>query len=449
MAGKCRVWEEDWSGPEKLELMVVGLGLGRAKLWFPWKQEDLGSQGQDPHTTKKRVRFTFRPPGAGNTAYRETKAKVYSAEVKQPRAGPARTGYLRGCWAAPRPVEHRTEKLRKVSSAGRCIRVSQSPDTSSLAVTLNELQLDLGEKRWDSSRKFVEDSSGPPPPYLSLINNFFEPEKLTMALMGLKETTVEMMTLDKQIKQAQIWQEPLMKETWQLLSEKLHVQAENKFFLEYLTNKTERYRRQFEKLWNSYLQRSGETEQRRQESASKYAKQTSELNTELLQKGKIQSDLNQQLQALRDVSLLKEKQERAMQTLEEEKRKVQAETTGKKQEIQVQYLQEKALLEKQLSEPDVRQLGKRKGKKLNRKIQALELAAENYTFELYRSVRRENQQLQKELLQQTWQCQKLQTTQRQFKTQKRQLQQEQWYVEGLIRGRQRLQGMRQKQEPLP
>ncbi|KAM5254106.1 coiled-coil domain-containing protein 121 isoform 1-T1 [Hipposideros larvatus] len=452
MAGKWRLWEEHRRGPEKLELKVVGLGLGRAKLWFPWKQDDTGSRGQGEHSAKKTVSFPCRPQGAGNRGAREPKAQVYSAkEVKQLRTGPARTAVgwdSRGCSAAPRPVEHRTKKLLKLSSRGRRIRLSQSPDTISLAVTLSELQQDLGDKRWDSCRKFAEDSSGPPPPYLTFINNFFKPEKPTTAAMRLKETTVELMTLDKQIKQAQIRQVPLMKETWQLLTEKLQVQDENKFFLEYLTNETEKYRGQFEKLWNNYLQRSGAIERRRQESASKHAKQTSELKTEVLQKEKIQSDLKQQLQVLRDVSLLKEKQEQAIQALEEEKKQVQAETAAKKQEVQVQYLQEKALLEKQLSEPDVRQLGKRK-QKLNRKTQALELAAENYAFEFYRGVCRENQQLQKELLQQTWQCQKLQATQRQFKNQKQQLQQEQWYVESLIRGRQRLQGMCQRQGPPP
>lgn len=284
-----------------------------------------------------------------------------------------------------------------------------------------------------SSFRFAEDSSGPPPPYLSLINNFFKPKKLTKKAVELKEQAVEMMTLNKQIKQAQIRQEPLMEETRQLLTEKLHVQAENKFFLEYLTNKTDIYRRQHEKLWINYLQNSREAVRRRQESASKYTKQTSELKTQLLQKEKIQSNLQHQLQALRDVSLLREKQDRAMQTLQEEKKKVQAEIAVKKQEVQVQYLQEKALLKKQLSEPDMRQLGKRKGKELNRK------AAENYTFEFCRCVGRENQQLQKELLQQTWQCQKLQAIQSQFKNQKQQLQQDQWYVECLLRGRQRLQ----------
>lgn len=265
-------------------------------------------------------------------------------------------------------------------------------------------------------------------------------ERLTKEGMRFEEKTVmEIMKLNKQIKQAQIQQEPLMEETRQLYSEKFLVQAENKFFLEYLTNKTEECRRQPEKLWNHHLQKSREIEQSRKESASKYAKQTSVFKTELLQKEKIQSNLKQQLQAMRHISLLKEEQEREMQTLQGEKRQIQADTAAKKEEVQVQFLQEKALLEKQLSELDMRQLGKRERKELNRKSQALELAAKQCNFEFCCGVNRENQQLQKELLQLIQQCQELQTAQNQLKNQKQQLQQEQWYVECLIQGRELLQ----------
>ncbi|KAI5948341.1 Coiled-coil domain-containing protein 121 [Manis javanica] len=291
-----------------------------------------------------------------------------------------------------------------------------------------------------ASWRFADNSSSSSPPYLSLINNFFKPEKLTKEGMRFEEKTVmEIMKLNKQIKQAQIQQEPLMEETRQLYSEKFLVQAENKFFLEYLTNKTEECRRQPEKLWNHHLQKSREIEQSRKESASKYAKQTSVFKTELLQKEKIQSNLKQQLQAMRHISLLKEEQEREMQTLQGEKRQIQADTAAKKEEVQVQFLQEKALLEKQLSELDMRQLGKRERKELNRKSQALELAAKQCNFEFCCGVNRENQQLQKELLQLIQQCQELQTAQNQLKNQKQQLQQEQWYVECLIQGRELLQ----------
>ncbi|XP_034856696.1 coiled-coil domain-containing protein 121 [Mirounga leonina] len=403
----------------------------------------MGSPRQDPHGSKmRRVRFSFGPQGAGEPA-----AGAYSAadEVQQLRAGPAGTGAEcdpEGCWAASRPGEHGTEKLRKLSARGRHLQVSQAPDNSapSLAVTVSEPRRDLGDERLDSWSKFAKDSRSSPPPYLSLINNFFKPEKLRNSETRFKEkTVVEMMKLNNQIKQTQIQQELLMEETRQLYAEKLLVQTENKFFLEYLTKKTEEYGGQPEKLCNNYLQKTEEIERRRQESASKYAKQTSVFKRELLQKEKIQFNLKQQLQALRNVSLLKEKQEREIQILQEEKKKTQAETDAKKQEVQVQLLQEKAFLEKQLSEPDMRQLGKRKRKELDRKAQALEQEAKQYTFEFYCSIRRENRELGKKLLQQTQQCQELQAIKSQLKNQKQQLQQEQWYVQCLIRGRQRLQ----------
>eukprot|EP00071_Canis_lupus_P003403 XP_003640343.1 coiled-coil domain-containing protein 121-like isoform X1 [Canis lupus familiaris] len=403
-----------------------------------------------PRSQMRRVRFSFRPQGAGDGAAGELAAGPYSAadEVQELRAGQAGTGAEcdpGGCWAAPTPGEHRTEKLRKRSARGRRVRASGAPDSSapSLAVPLGEPHRRLGDGRSDSGSKFAKDSRSSSPPYLSLINDFFKPEKLGKSEMRFKEkAVVEMTKLNNQIKQAQSQQESLMEETKQLYAEKLLVQTENKFFLEYLTNKTEEYRMQPEKLWNSYLQKSQEIEQRRRDYASKYAKQTSVFKRELLQKEKIQCNLKQQLQTLRKISLLKEKQEREIQILQDEKKKTPAETDAKKQEIQVQLLQEKAFLEKQLSEPDMGQLGKRKRKELDGKAQALELEAKQYTFEFYRGIRRENRELRKKLLQQTQQCQELQATKSQLDNQKQQLQLEQWYVEGLIRARQRLQRRR-------
>ncbi|XP_033032088.1 coiled-coil domain-containing protein 121 isoform X2 [Trachypithecus francoisi] len=249
-----------------------------------------------------------------------------------------------------------------------------------------------------------------------------------------------MTDLTKHIKQAQIQREQLLEEYRELYQEKLLVQAENRFFLEYLTNKTEEYTKQPEKVWNSYLQKSGEIERRRQESASRYAEQISVLKTALLQKENIQSSLKRKLQAMRDIAILKEKQEKEIQTLQEEKKKVQAETAAKTREVQAQLLQEKRLLEKQLSEPDRKLLGKRKRSELNKKAQALKLAAKRSIFEYSCGLKRENQQFKKELLQLIEQAQKLTATQSHLENRKQQLQQEQWYLESLIRGRQRLQG---------
>ncbi|ELK14080.1 coiled-coil domain-containing protein 121 [Pteropus alecto] len=428
MSGLWRFWDDRWRVTEIETLSVMGLGLGKPKLWFPREPDETGSRGQGFRSKKKRVRFTFDPQTAGNRAAKGPTARVLSApeKVKQLRAGPARDRM--GHWAEPRPAEHRTEKL---PLRGRDLRLMQAPSTSYVGIT--KLQQDVG-----SESKFAEDSSVTPPPYLSLMNNVFKSERLTKAAMWLKEKTVEIMRLNMLVKQAQIRQEPLRKETHQLLTEKLRVQAENKFFEEYLTKNTEARREQYEKLWEVYLQKCGEIQRRKQESASKYVKQTEELKSKFLQKEKIQFDLEQQLQAMKDISLVREKQERRIQTLQEEKKKAQAETDAKKQEVEIRFLQEKALLEKKLREPDVTHLGKEERKALHRKAQALQSAAEKSTFDFHLGIRRQSERLQKEILQQTWQCQELQATHSRLENQKQQLQQEQWYIESLIRGRQRL-----------
>ncbi|ELV13728.1 Coiled-coil domain-containing protein 121 [Tupaia chinensis] len=407
----------------------------------------MAPEAQVSPSTKKSVRLSLRPQRAGSGAAEGRAARAYSAteKVKQLRTGLAATGAecdVRGRWAAPRPVELRTKPLEELCALRPGSRELQTPDTTarSSVVSLGELPScpDVEVELLEFWNRYTEGRTRSPPPYLSLMNNFFKTEKLTKTGVRLKEKTVQLMKLNQEIKQAQIQQEPLKEDTRQLRKEKSTVQAENKFFLKYLTDKTEEYKRQPEKLWNNYLQKSEEIEQRRQELASRYAKQTSQLKTELLQKEKIQYNLKQQLQALRDISVLKEKQETEIQALQEKKKKVQAETATKKQQAQVQLLQEKALLEKQLSEPNVCQLGKRKGE-LKKQHHALELAVKQYFFQFYSSIGRDNQELQKELLQLILQSKKLEATQSQLKYQKQLLQQEQWYLDCLSRGRQRLQ----------
>ena len=121
---------------------------------------------------------------------------------------------------------------------------------------------------------------------------------------------MEMMKLDKEIKETQTRLEPLVVETRQLLEEKDHIQKENQFFQEYLTKQTEESRQRTEKLWNYYLQQSVKIEQRKQELTSKYANKNSALKRELLEKENTLSNLNKQLEAMRDISVIKEKQDR-------------------------------------------------------------------------------------------------------------------------------------------
>lgn len=134
---------------------------------------------------------------------------------------------------------------------------------------------------------------------------------------------------------------------------KSYLQANPKFMLESLSNRSKEHTRENENQGNSSAQERGEILRTRQELAFQYGRQTSGLKTQLSEEEKMESDSKQQLQAARDISLGKEKQYREMQTLREELKKAGAQTAkatpGPSREKR--SLQGKAFLEKGLSEP--------------------------------------------------------------------------------------------------
>ena len=83
-----------------------------------------------------------------------------------------------------------------------------------------------------------------------------------------------------------------------------------------------------------------------------------------LKKEKLVCDFQQQCRTVRDISLGGEKAYRELQTTQEELKKARAETAAK---APGRYLQEKALLERQPSEPALSMLGERKEKELKRR----------------------------------------------------------------------------------
>ena len=83
-----------------------------------------------------------------------------------------------------------------------------------------------------------------------------------------------------------------------------------------------------------------------------------------MEKEKLVSDFQQQREAVKDISLGREKAYRELQTIQEELKKAQAEMAAK---AWAQYLQERALLERQPSQPAVSILGEREEKELKRR----------------------------------------------------------------------------------
>ncbi|XP_010603147.2 coiled-coil domain-containing protein 121 isoform X2 [Fukomys damarensis] len=295
--------------------------------------------------------------------------------------------------------------------------------------------------------RFAETGASSPPPsaYFILLHQCLPPEKLTKREKRLKgKIVVTLSKLNNQIQEAQTRRRWLLEENRQLQKEKLLVEAESKSILDYLTENSKHRERKCEELWKEYFQQYQELEQRKQELASRYEKETSELKAQLLRGEKAQYKLEQWLQTLRNIATIKERQDRRTQTLQEQIDRVPAELHVKDREAHFQFLQQKALLEQEIKELDLvqEQLGNRKRGKLDGKAQALECTAQKSRFEFCHSIYRENQQLRKKLMPLLQEAQRLEALQTRLENRKQQLKQRQWYQESVMRGRQRLQSRR-------
>ncbi|XP_059136627.1 coiled-coil domain-containing protein 121-like [Peromyscus eremicus] len=288
-------------------------------------------------------------------------------------------------------------------------------------------------------------STPPPTPLLTILNAGLKPKLLTRLEKQVnRKTAVALKELSQQIQETKCRRERLLKDTRQLLEEKHRVQAENQLFMDYLHKSSERCEKKREALWKQCAQECGEIEQRRQELASRYTQRNAALRAQLLQGRKTQEDLRQQLQALKTVYTVKERQDTTIQTLEKEKEKIRGETAAKDQEAHIRFLREKALMEKELQELDLMELGQISTKGLTRKYKAWAQACKQAHFEFCGSLHRENQQLRKELQQLSQEYRKVEAVRIGLEKQQQLVKEEQWYLEALTRGRRRLQAERER-----
>lgn len=285
----------------------------------------------------------------------------------------------------------------------------------------------------------------PPTPHLTILNTYLQPKLLTRLEKQVKrKTVVAMKELSQQIQETKCRRERLLKDSRQLLEENYRVQAENRLFMEYLRKNKEQCEKKQEELWKQYVQECGEIERKRQELASRYSERNAALQAQLLQGRKTQKDLKQQLQALKPVYKVKESQDLKIQTLEKEREKVRGETAAKDQEAHFQFLREKALMEKELEEWHLLELGQINTAGLTRKYKALALAAKQAHSEFCGSLHRENQQLRTELQQLGQEYGRLDAVRSQLEKRRQLVKEQQWYLEALTRGRQRLQAQRER-----
>ncbi|XP_059137026.1 kinesin-like protein KIF26B [Peromyscus eremicus] len=286
-----------------------------------------------------------------------------------------------------------------------------------------------------------------PIPLLTILNACLKPKLLTRLEKQVnRKTAVALKELSQQIQETKCRRERLLKDTRQLLEEKHRVQAENQLFMDYLHKNSKRCEKKREALWKQCAQECGEIERRRQELASRYTQRNAALRAQLLQGRKTQEDLRQQLQALKTVYMVKERQDMTIQTLEKEKEKIRGETAAKEQEAHIRFLREKALMEKELQELDLMKLGQISTKGLTRKYKAWAQACKQAHFEFCGSLHRENQQLRKELQQLSQEYRKVEAVRIRLEKQQQLVKEEQWYLETLTRGRRWLQAERERHQ---
>ncbi|KAL1783705.1 hypothetical protein HispidOSU_026878 [Sigmodon hispidus] len=257
-------------------------------------------------------------------------------------------------------------------------------------------------------------------------------------------TTEALERLSAKIEEARFQQGRLLRENRQLQEETRYLEAENGYFLRFLRKQNDWSKKKHEDLWNQYFQEFGEIQRRKEELASKFARQNADLQSQLLDGKNIQSQLRLQIQSLKHINSVKRNQNMKIQELQDQLENMSAETAMKDRQAHLQFLQQKAVLERQMQELKGLQMGKHGTKGIKNKVRALELTARKANSKFCASVQRENQELQEEMMKHVREYHKLQSIKTHLEKWKEWLSKERWYQKALVRGRQHLQAERER-----
>ncbi|XP_034370148.1 coiled-coil domain-containing protein 121 [Arvicanthis niloticus] len=322
----------------------------------------------------------------------------------------------------------------------------QTCGTSSLAKILGEHQTHLN-KCLSSETRFAQSSKGSPRPsaYFTFINELFESERLMKLENKVKNKTFEELeSLNRKIEAARLQQERLLQDSRLLQREMLCVEAEKKSFLSVLRKQSEQCEKKHEQLWNQYVQECGEIIGRKQELTLRFAQQTKELQTQLLQGRFKQSHLRQQFQSMEHISSIKKNQEMAIQMLEKELEEMKAKMAQEDHQAHLKFLQQKTNLMRQIQELQLLKAGDLNTTEVRQKAQLFKSTAKKVNSEVCVSVCRENQELWEDLLKLIQEYLKLQSIKRKLVMQKEWLKEEQCYRDALVRGREQLKAKRER-----
>ncbi|XP_021058390.1 LOW QUALITY PROTEIN: coiled-coil domain-containing protein 121 [Mus pahari] len=414
-------------GPEK-ESAVAELGIGGgARPCSSEVREETNSQMQCNCISQDRS------PRSGGKSSRPATTNLVAETKKLYDVNPSCAKSHPVCPKVKTPLEN-------------CVPRRHTCGTSSLAKPLSEQQTHF-HACLNSGTRFAQSSKGSPQPstYLTILNELFKSERLTELENKVKNKTIEALeSLNRKIEGARLKQERLLQDSRLLQRDTLCVGAEKNCLLRVLRKQSEQCKQKHWQLWSQRVQQWGEIMQRKQELTLRFAKQTEELQTQLFQ-GKIkQFQLEQQFQSMEHISSTQKSQQMKIQMLEKELEDVKAETARKDHQAQVQFLQRKTHLIRQIQGLRSLQAGDHNTPEVRQKAQLFKSTAKKVNLEFCLSVCRENQELQEDLVKLIQEYHKLESIKRKLEMCKKWLKEERWYQEALVRGRGQLKAKRER-----
>uniref|UniRef100_A0A8C6QUL2 DUF4515 domain-containing protein n=1 Tax=Nannospalax galili TaxID=1026970 RepID=A0A8C6QUL2_NANGA len=298
-------------------------------------------------------------------------------------------------------------------------------------------------------------AADPPPtpgesPYVTMLNSYLKTESLTQLEKRVKRRTLTVVSqLEQEMEAVRSRRDVLLQDVRELQEEKSIQNADTQSLLEFLRQKKQQSQQKYDSLWREHFKGCQEVEDRRQELVSTYASRTADLQKKLSQGRKVQLGLRKQLRTLKPIAGIRESQERKLRALEQEQASIPADTRFMDREAHIQFLQERAALEKQVQELNLLESGENITRELKKKAKALAATAKQAHTEFCRGVNTENRQLWEGLRQLDQEYCKLEARRKKLEKRKQQWKEQQWYVEALIRGRQRLQEQQQDRRSTP
>uniref|UniRef100_A0A8C6GKV6 Coiled-coil domain containing 121, retrogene 2 n=1 Tax=Mus spicilegus TaxID=10103 RepID=A0A8C6GKV6_MUSSI len=277
-------------------------------------------------------------------------------------------------------------------------------------------------------------------PYVTILNSYLKPESMTWLEKKVRRRTLVLMNhLEQEKEAAKFRRAVLLKDTRELQNEKSYEEAENKPFLEFLMKKNQETQEKYDSLWKDYIQQYQEIKDRRREMVSTFTSRTGSLQKQLKENKKLEASLKKKLKALAPIAHIKESQDWEIEALELEKASIVADIPFLDCKAHLQFLKERAALAKQVEDLNLLESGEDITRELKKKTKAWDIAAKQAYEDFCHNINARNRQLRMELQQLDWEFCNLEDRREKLERRKQRWKEQQWYLEALARGRERLQ----------